>query len=36
MSEGGGGNDWKALSVDKGNDAFLIPLGRFAALWCQG
>lgn len=36
MSESRGGIDWKALSVDKGIDAFLIPLGLFAALWFQG
>jgi hypothetical protein len=28
--------DWKGLSVDKGIDAILIPVGLFAALWFQG
>ncbi|MBL8788066.1 MAG: hypothetical protein JNJ59_24440 [Deltaproteobacteria bacterium] len=36
MAEGGGGIDWKALSVDKAIDAVLIPVGLFLALWFQG
>lgn len=36
MAEGGGGIDWKSLSVDKAIDAVLIPVGLFLALWFQG